>query len=229
MPQDDANFGIGALVPATTPCNLTIFTDRRARAHAAALISWRMRLCCVEWMMFYRISVAACAAAVAGMLWAPAQSNARGGAGVGHGGFRPVMHPVPRIHFPLVPRPRPLPQPRPLPLVHKHPVSFVHHPFAHRHPFHTFARRHHRGIYGGLPSYGWPVTYGGDSPFYGSYYDPSDGTGSDDPPVYTVPPAGVLPVLGASQTYVDRGGCRSETIAVPSPGAAERSVIITRC
>jgi hypothetical protein len=182
-----------------------------------------MRRRCVEWVMFYRISAAACAAAVAGMLLAPAQSNARGGAAVGHGGFRPVMHPVPRIHFPRVH------EPRRFPLVHKHPVPFIHHPFAHRHPFHDFARRHHRAIYGGLPYYGLPLTYGDNSPFYGTYYDPSDGTGSDDPPIYAVPPAAVVPVAGTPQGYVDRGGCRSQIVEVPSPAAAEHSVIITRC
>jgi hypothetical protein len=142
------------------------------------------------------------------------------------------MHPVPRIHFPLVHEHRrfpPVHEPRRFPLVHKHRVPFIHHPFAHRRPFQDFARRHHRAIYGGLPYYGFPLTYGDDYVFYGSYYDPSDGTGSDDPPVYAVPPAAVVPVAGAPQGYVDRGGCRSETIAAPSPGEAEPSVTITRC
>jgi hypothetical protein len=206
-------------------------TNRRASTAALALISRQMRRRCVEWVMFYRIGSAACAAAVAVMLLAPAPLNARGGAGVGHGGFRPVMHPVPRIHFPRVHEPHHFPlvhEPRHFPLVHKHRTPFTHR-FAHRHPFHEIARRHHRGIYGGLPSYGYPLTYGDNYVFYGSYYDPSDGTASDDPPVYAVPPAAVLSVAGAPQAYIERGGCRSESIAMPSPGGADNSVIITRC
>jgi hypothetical protein len=247
------------------PANLTILTDRRARGDGPALISRQMRRRCVEWVMFYRISVAACAAAVAGLLLVPAQSNARGGAGmVGHGGgFHPPVRPTHPVHRPLVRRHDPL---------------FVHRNFRERHAFEH--RRHRRnadgfggygyggGGYGGNGyggngygsngygdngygdngygdnaygntgygdygycnyGYGYRLTCGNFSAFYGRYYDPSDMPGSISVPPYTIRPAPVVLTAGRLDPPINRGGCRSETVPMPSPGAAERSVTITRC
>jgi hypothetical protein len=168
--------------------------------------------------MFNRISAAACAAALVGMLAAPAESSARGGAvAAGHaGGLHPVVRSIHRVHPPFV---------------HEHRAPVTRRAFVQRHAFHAAARRHHRATFGllGFYGYGLPVTYADDGAFYGSYYDPSDVTGSTGAPVYAVPPADAAPVAERAEAAVDRGGCRSQTVAVPSPGGAERSVTITRC
>jgi hypothetical protein len=170
------------------------------------------------------VSAAVGAAAVAVMLLAPAPSIARGGAGAaGHaGGFHPPVRP---IHPPV--RPTHLHRP----FVHHRDPLFVHHKIPDRHPFRFGDRRHHHRIFwvpGGF-AYAYPVTYADDSAFYGTYYDPSDVTGWIGGPAYAVPPASVVPIAERLDRPVDRGACRSETVPVPTPGGAERSVTITRC
>jgi hypothetical protein len=209
--------------------------------------------------MFCRVSAAVAAAAIAAMLLVPAQSSARGGAGMGGhgGGFHPRVRPTHPVH---------------LPFVHRHDPLFAHRKFRERHPF---EHRHHRrnddgfvgngyggygyggGGYGGngygdngyadngysdngygYGDYGYcnygfgyrsPLTCGDYSVFYGRYYDPSDMTGSIWVPPYTVRPASVMSIAGRLDPPINRGGCRSETVPVPSPGGAESSVTITRC
>ena len=184
--------------------------------------------------MLGRAGVAACAAAIAGMLLVPAELDARGA--VGHaGGFRPMLRPMHRVHPPMV---RPIHRVPP----HVRPSHHVHPPFAHRHhsPFahrdfreraFRAARRHHRGVFGGSPFYGYPlpVTYNDDSAFYGTYYDPSDITGWGVVPAYAAPPAPVPSLAGLPEPPLERVGCRSQDVAVPSPSGAERIVTITRC
>jgi hypothetical protein len=183
--------------------------------------------------MISRASAAVCAAAIAGVLLVPAQSSARGGAGAaGHaGGFPPVMRPM-HTRAPLV---RPVHRVH-APFVHPHRAPFAHREFRERHEFNAAARRHHRVIFNwsGDYGYGLPVTYGDDGAFYGTYYDPSDLTGSIVLPVYAVPPPPVAPAPAPTTTErpdppVERAACRSQTVAVSSPGGAERSVTITRC
>jgi hypothetical protein len=174
--------------------------------------------------MLRQVGAAACAAAIAGMLLVPAELNARGAAGHA-GGFRPMVRPMHRVHPPMV---RPVHRPRP-PFVHHHPTPFAHRDFHERRRFHAAAaHRHHRGIFTvPLFGYGVPVTYDDDSAFVGSYYDPSD-VRAIVVPTYA-PPAPIPPVAGLPEPPVERVGCRSQTVAVPSPSGAERSVIITRC
>ncbi|MBV8823830.1 MAG: hypothetical protein JO220_02400 [Hyphomicrobiales bacterium] len=116
-------------------------------------------------------------------------------------------------------------------LVHRHDPLFVHREFHERHAFHAAERRHHRGIFWLPGGYGsaYPLTYADGSAFYGTYYDPSDVTGAIGAPAYAVPPASVLPIAARLEAPVDRGACRSEIVAVPSPAGEERSVTITRC
>jgi hypothetical protein len=179
--------------------------------------------------MLRRAGAAACAAAMAGVLLVPAELNARGAAG--HpGGFRPMVRPIHRMHPPFI---RPGHRVHP---PHHHPAPFAHRhsgPFSHRdehHGFRAAARRHHRGILTvPLFGYGVPVTYDDDSAFVGTYYDPSDFVRTMVVPAYTVPPAPIAPLAGLPEPPVGRVGCRSETVSVPSPSGAERSVIITRC
>ena len=187
--------------------------------------------------MVSRAGAAVCAAAIAAMLVVPAQLSARGAAGHA-GGFRPIARPMHRLHPPM-PRPvhrvhhpivRPVHRVHP-PFAHHHRAPFAHREFHGRHGFHAHARRHHRAIFG-LPFYGYglPVTYApDDSAFYGTYYDPSDATGSIDVPAYAVPPAPISPLAGLPEPAPERVGCRSQTVAVPSPSGAELSVTITRC
>jgi hypothetical protein len=170
--------------------------------------------------MFSRVGAAACAAAViVGVLAAPAETGARGGAvAIGHvGGFHPVVRSMQHVHQPFV---------------HDHRAPLIRGAFAQRHGFHAAALRRHRPFVGLYGFYGFalPFTYADDGPFFGSYYDPSDVVGSLGAPVYAVPPAGVVaPVAERAEAPLDRGGCRSQTVAVPSPGGAEQSVTITRC
>jgi hypothetical protein len=201
--------------------------------------------------MFCRGSAAVVAAAIAAMFLAPAQLNARGGAGMaGHGGG---FHPPVRSTHPV--------------LVHRHDPLFAHRHFRDRH---AFDHRHHRrnddgfggygyggGGYGGNGygdngyngygdsgygdsryggyycrygyRYAYPFTCADYTAFYGRYYDPSDMVGSTWLPPYTVRPALVMSTTGQVDSPINRGGCRSETVPVPSPGGAERSVTITRC
>ena len=174
--------------------------------------------------MVSRVSAAACAAALVAMLAAPVQSNARGGGGaMGRGGgFHP---PVSSFHPPV----RSFHHVHP-PFAHAHRAPLVRHEFARSHAFHAAARRHHRAALGlaDLGGYWGPVTSSDNGTFYGSYYDPSDMIRPFDPPAYRVPPAAVVPVA-AREAYVDRGGCRSETVTLQSPGSADRSITITRC
>jgi len=147
---------------------------------------------------------------------------------MGAGGFHPAVRAIPRAQPPLIHAHRPA-------LSHHH--GFVNrHPFVHRRPFvrdrfRTAARGHHRGAVGyeGIGGYVLPLTYTDDAPFYGTYYDPSDVTRPIDPPLLGVPAAGILPVAERDPQIVDRGACRSQTVAVPSPSGADRSVTITRC
>ena len=204
--------------------------------------------------MLCRVSAAVAAAAIAAMLLVPAQSNARGGAGMaGHGGG---FHSPARPTHPVNPR-----------FVHRHDPLFGHRKFRERH---AFEHRHHRrnvdgfagsGYGGGYNGdsyggngyggngygdngygdyryggngycnygYGYPRTCANYSAFYGRYYDPSDMTGSIWVPPYTVRPASVMSTAAGLDPPINRGGCRSETVAVPSPGGDESSVTITRC
>ena len=191
--------------------------------------------------MFCRVSAAVAAAAIAAMLLVPAQSNATGGAGMaGHrGGFRPLVH-----------RPDPL-------FVHRkfrERHGFEHR--RHRRNVDGFAGYGYGGDgYGGGGygdngyagngyadngygdyrfckygyDFGYPFTCRTFSAFYGRYYDPSDIPGSIWVPPYTVRPAPVVSIAGRVDPPINRGGCRSETVPMPSSGGAERSVIITRC
>jgi hypothetical protein len=175
--------------------------------------------------MFSRAGAAVCAAAIAGMLMVPAQLSARGA--VGHpGGFRPMVRPMHRVHHPIM---RPVHRTH-LPFVHHRRAPFAHRQFDKRHGFHALARRHHRGIFTvPLFGYGIPVTYDDDGAFYGTYYDPSDVPGPSVLPAYAVPPAPLSILAGAPEPPIERVGCRSQTVSVPSPSGAERSVTITRC
>jgi hypothetical protein len=186
-----------------------------------------------EWVMFSRVCAAACAAALVVGVSAPAESAARGGAAIGHvGGFHAGgVHPM--VRLPHAPTARPL--------SHAH-APFARRPFAHaRHlPFARFpgalVRAHalraaglrHRGVLFGFDGYGFPITYADDAMFYGAYYDPSDVVGSVSQPAYADPPADSATVAHGEAQVVDRGGCRSETVAVPS-SASERSITITWC
>jgi hypothetical protein len=124
------------------------------------------------------------------------------------------------------------------PLAHAHRAPLLRHQFDGRHVFGSAARRQNGAAvgYGDFGGYSGPLTYSDDGAFYGSYYDPSDWTGWIYPWTSKVPPAAVVPVAarepqvaGRAPQIVDHGACRSETVAVPSPGAAEPSVTITRC
>jgi hypothetical protein len=96
---------------------------------------------------------------------------------------------------------------RPL-LVHRHDPLFVNRKFRERHPFEHLHHRRNDGIivygYGG---YG----YGGYG--YGADGYAGNGYGEND---------------YSENRYGDHG-YRSETVPVPTPGGAERSVTITRC
>jgi hypothetical protein len=168
--------------------------------------------------MFHRSSAAVCAAAIAALLVVPAPSNARGGAGAaGHvGAFHPMVRPMQRAHLPFVPERR---------------APFAQREFREQPAFHAGERRHHRTIYAwpGYFDYGLPLTYGDDGGFYGAYYDPSDLAGAVVIPVPAMPPPPVAPVAERLEAPVDRGGCRSQTVAMPTPGGADRNVTITRC
>ena len=156
--------------------------------------------------MLRRVLAAAGAAALgAAVLTAPMETSARGGGGGGHfGGFRPsLVRPIHPVHPPIVRAVRP------------------HFTFRGRF-FHAGAGfLRHRGQFsnGGLPYGDW-----GSAPFYGSYYDPSDVTGTLPPVVYPslYPPA-------PPPQPVERVGCRSHTVTVPATSGGEREVTITRC
>lgn len=83
-------------------------------------------------------------------------------------------------------------------------------------------RMHRRGLHG-LP---YPVTYGGDVPYFGTPYDPSD------IPVYGPADDAAAPVSEAPRLRAatpDRG-CRAEQVTVPKANAAGDSIItIVRC
>src|SRR5262249_44820116 len=105
-------------------------------ARAPALRSRRCGRREAERVMMRRMSAAACAAALVGMLATPVESSARGGGFVArHGrGFHPVVRPIHRVH-PFVHAHRP-------PVFHR---PLVRHPLV-RHAFHA-ARRHHRAVF----------------------------------------------------------------------------------
>jgi hypothetical protein len=170
--------------------------------------------------MLSRVSAAAGAAAVAVMLAAPAPSSARGGAAMGHVG---TFHP-------------------PVSSFHRAPPSFAHAhrgaPIRHdierrveqRQVFGATLRRHQRAVgLSDLGGYWAPLTTSDDGSFYGYNYVPSDMSGWMYPPVPKVPAAAVIPVAARYAPIPDRGGCRSETVAMPSSDSAERNVTITRC
>ncbi|HXW23468.1 MAG TPA: hypothetical protein VEK73_01885 [Xanthobacteraceae bacterium] len=153
---------------------------------------------------------------------APAESAARGGA-IGHvGGWRGAG--------PLHGLRAPFPHLRRFP-------SGPFHLVAPARGLRAAAFRHRRtlsayGYYGSVV----PVTYGDDGTFYGSYYDPSDWVGSlgapfyKDPPGRAAPPAPAAPLSERpAPVAADRGSCRSETVAVASPGTVEPNITITRC
>jgi hypothetical protein len=167
--------------------------------------------------MFSRVCAAACAAALVVGAFAPDESAARGGAAIGGfhaGGVHPFVRPFPHAHGPFAPA--------------RH-VASERFPGAveRAHDLHAATRRH-RGALFGFGAYGYPITYADDAMFYGSYYDPSDVVGWLSGPAYADPPANPAPAAGREAQVVDRGGCRSETVAVPS-SSGERSIIITRC
>lgn len=178
--------------------------------------------------MLSRVGAAVCAAAAVVMLAAPLPSSARGGAAaMGHaGGFHPPVSSFNHARPPMV-RPPLAHQP----LVHAHRAPLLRHEFNGHHAFGGAARRNQGATIGYVDpgGYSGPLTYSDDGAFYGSYYDPSDWTGWIYPRAPKVPSAAVVPVAGREAQVVDRGGCRSETVAVPSPGSAENNVTITRC
>jgi hypothetical protein len=171
--------------------------------------------------MFSRVLAAAFAAALgAGLLAAPFESAAKGG-GVSFGRIGAFHPPIPPIHRSFVRRPPP-----------------AHATVVRVHAFRT-APRHDRAVdsiyapgvpltYGTYAS-GLPLTYGDNGPFYGSYYDPSD-TGSLYQPPLADPSALVASVgePGAQLTFA-HGGCRAQSVTVPSLAGGERTVTITRC
>jgi hypothetical protein len=167
--------------------------------------------------MFSRVCAAACAAALGiGVLAAPAESSARGG-GVAPGrigAFHPPQ-PMPHGHPPFARVPHAIP-------------PTLHGAVARVHAGHLGAQRH-RGTLYTFDGYGFPLTYGDNGAFYGSYYDPSDVVGSIGAPVFAPPPAGPLPVAERQAEVIDRGPCRSQTVSVPTPSGGERSITITRC
>jgi hypothetical protein len=167
--------------------------------------------------MFSRICAAACAAALgAGVLAAPAESSARGGAvAPGRiGGFH-APRPVQPWHPPFARVPHAVP-------------PMLHGAVARVHAARRGAQRHH-GAISTFDGSGFPLTYGDNGAFYGSYYDPSDVVGSIGVPVFAPPPAGPRPVAERQAEVIDRGPCRSETVSVPTPSSGERSITITRC
>jgi hypothetical protein len=204
--------------------------------------------------MFCRVSAAVAAAAIAAMLLAPAPLNARGGAGMAAhgGGFHPPARPAQPVlvhrHDPLFAHRR---------FRERHAFDHRHHRrnvdgFA----GYGYGGGYDGNGYGdngygdngygdngygdyGYAGYGYYCKYGyldgyphtcrDYSAFYGRYYDPSDMPGSSWVPPYTVRPATVMSIAGPIDPPINRGGCRSETVAVPAPGGAERSVTITRC
>ena len=201
--------------------------------------------------MFCRVSAAVSAAAIAAVLLVPAPSSARGGGMAGHaGGFHPPVRPMHPVRPPLVRRHDPL---------FAHRDFRGRRAFEHRRDRRNsdgFGGYGYGGngygdngygdnSYGengyadngygghGYCNYGYgyryPLGCGGYTAFYGRYYDPSDVTGSIWIPPYTVRPASVMPIAERLVPPTDRGGCRSETVPVPTPGGAERTVTITRC
>lgn len=93
----------------------------------------------------------------------------------------------------------------------------------HAHFFRVTARRHHRPF-----GSAFPFAWAGDSPLYGSSYDPSDDTGTYDPPGTEPADTDEAPYGGRPPLPVHRPGCYSQTQLVPSRGG-ERPVTITRC
>jgi hypothetical protein len=103
-------------------------------------------------------------------------------------------------------------------------------PFVRTRVFRAGALRHYRAIYGWGYGFGLPLTYADSGPFYGSYYDPSDVTGSVSEPAYADPPA-EIPAAAApnAQAAYYREGCRSQTVTVPSSDGGESNVTVVRC
>jgi hypothetical protein len=189
--------------------------------------------------MLSRVAAAACAAAMVFGVFAPENSAARGAAAMGPvggihaGGVRPTPRPTHPARSPFV-------HPARSPFVHARPmphVPFRGAPFRHdfrAHAFRAAAARHQRALLGCCvyDGSGYPITYGDDSSFYGSYYDPSDFVAPWRRSIYADPPATPAAIAGrdvpTADKAVDRGACRSETVAMPST-SGERSVTITRC
>ena len=169
--------------------------------------------------MFSRICAAACAALVIAA-FAPQQSAARGGGGSGAvgaihaGGFHPMARPMPRAHAPIA-------------HARQTPPTLLH-PVLRANALRAAASRH-RGAFGccGYGA-GYPITNADDGPFYGAYYDPSDFARWANVPAYAGPSAPPTPIAERPEQLVDRGSCRSETVAVPFAGG-DRSITIMRC
>jgi hypothetical protein len=189
--------------------------------------------------MLSRVGAAACAAALVVGVFAPEQLVARGGAAIGPvggihaGGVRPTPRPTHPARSPFMHPPHsPFVHARPMPHVPFHGAPFRHDLRAHA--FRAAAARQQRALLGCCvyDGSGYPITYGDDSSFYGSYYDPSDFVARLRWPTSGDPPATPAAIAGrdvpTADKAVDRGACRSETVAMPSTGG-ERSVTITRC
>ena len=209
--------------------------------------------------MFCRISAAVAAAAIAAMLLVPAQSDARGGAGgVGHGGgFHPPMrptHPVLVHRHDLLFAHRKFGERHAFEHRHhrRNVDGFAGYGFAgygyggggyggngygdngygdNGYGDNDYGDNGYgaNGYCGYGYGYRFPLICGSYSVFYGRNYDPSDIPGSIWIPPYTVRPTLVMSTAGGRDPPINRGGCRSENVAVTAPGGAENSVTITRC
>jgi len=158
--------------------------------------------------MFSRVLMIMCAGVLsAGVLMAPADSDARGGVAGGFhaaGGFRGPgkFHPA---------------------FVRRHLSVPIHGGFRRFFPARAALLRRHRGFWFG----GFPYAVG--VPVYGSYYDPSD-YGHEDPSdaVGSLPPA-VRFVPVTPPQPIEGHGCQSQTVTVPASGGGNADVTIVRC
>jgi len=184
--------------------------------------------------MTFRIAASCVVVAAVGLIAAPAETSARGGAsgggraisvlgGASHGGFQArVTRPAAPFVAPSVTRLAPAGRAaRGAPA---HALSAAQ--FRHRRFFAT----------------GWPLSVWGDAPWYaGGYYDPSDTAASgdqpDDRPGYSSPysypvyPSPDGTVVRERVIYVIpfRPGCGTQTYRVPAEGGGRRSINVVRC
>jgi len=208
--------------------------------------------------MLCRVSAAVAAAAIAAMLLVPEQLSARGGAGMGGrgGGFHPPARVLVHRHDPLV-GPGKFRERRHA-FEHRHHRRNADGSGDSPYGGGGYGGGGYGGNgygdngyadngygdngygdngygYGGYGyckysyGYGYPLGCRTYSVFHGRYYDPSDMTGAVWVPPYTVRPAVMMSTAGPVEPPINRGGCRSEAVAVTAPGGAERSVTITRC